>query len=196
MAFRIPCSFPTLSALLVCLSLAACGQEAERAAPDPQAAPEQPLQISGMYKVKGLTTVIGTDQSREIHGSLILAQDGDTWTATFDLETMYPGPDGEVPAEVVGNGGGKLVGNRLEGTAKTQIVASRVPGLDSHFIMVPPAFGVRIVSEGTGELKPDGTLEFTMENRGAEGEEYVPTRTTVSGVRSEKEAPAPHAASD
>jgi len=118
---------------------------------------------------------------------VILVQDGASYTATFDLETNYPGPDGEVPAEVVGDGEGTITGNTLDGTLRTQIVASRVPGLDSHFIMVPPAFGVRVVSNATGEVKPDGSLELTMENRGAEGEDYIPTRTVVKGVRTKDE---------
>lgn len=181
MALRIPYFLPTLTALVLALALAACGQEAgEQAAP---AAEETgPAQVAGMYKVKGLTTVIGTENSREISGNVILAQDGAKYTATFDLETMYPGPDGEVPAEVVGDGKGTITGNTLAGVLTTQIVASRVPGLDAHFIMVPPSFGVRVLSTATGELKPDGSLEFIMENRGAEGEDYIPTRTVVKGV--------------
>jgi hypothetical protein len=51
--------------------------------------------------------------------------------------------------------------------------------------MVPPSFGVRVVSNATGEVKPDGSLEFIMENRGAEGEDYIPTRTVVKGIRAQ-----------
>jgi hypothetical protein len=182
MALRTPYFLPTLPALLVGLALAACSQEADVAAPAPSS---EPAQISGMYKVKGTTIVVGTEHSREIWGNVILVQDGASYTATFDLETNYPGPDGEVPAEVVGDGEGSITGNTLDGTLRTQIVASRVPGLDSHFIMVPPAFGVRVVSDATGKVKPDGSIEFTMENRGAEGEDYIPTRTVVKGVRAQ-----------
>ena len=182
MALRTRFAFPTLPTLLLGLALAACGQEADVASAPPQTGPAQ---VAGMYQVKGTTSVIGTDQSREIWGKVILAQDGASYTATFDLETIYPGPDGEVPAEVVGDGEGTITGNTLDGTLRTQIVASRVPGLDSHFIMVPPAFGVRVVSNATGEVKPDGSIEFTMENRGAEGEDYIPTRTVVKGVRTQ-----------
>ncbi|MBW2236866.1 MAG: hypothetical protein JRG85_15890 [Deltaproteobacteria bacterium] len=184
MALRTPYFLPTLPALLVGLALAACSQEADVAAPAPSA---EPAQVSGMYKVKGTTVVVGTDHSREIWGNVILVQDGASYTATFDLETNYPGPDGEVPAEVVGDGEGTITGNTLDGTLRTQIVASRVPGLDAHFIMVPPAFGVRVVSNATGEVKPDGSLELTIENRGAEGEDYIPTRTVVKGVRTKDE---------
>lgn len=182
MALRTPYFLPTLPALLVGLALAACSQEADVAAPAPSS---EPAQISGMYKVKGTTIVVGTEHSREIWGNVILVQDGASYTATFDLETNYPGPDGEVPAEVVGDGEGSITGNTLDGTLRTQIVASRVPGLDAHFIMVPPAFGVRVVSDATGEVKPDGSIQFTMENRGAEGEDYIPTRTVVKGVRAQ-----------
>ena len=84
---------------------------------------------------------------------------------------------------MVGTGGGTISGNALEGTAKTQIVASRIPGIDSQFTLVPPSFGVRILSSSVGTLNDDGTITLEIENRGAEGESYIPTKTTVRGVR-------------
>ena len=48
-----------------------------------------------------------------------------------------------------------------------------------------PAEKILVVSDATGEVKPDGSIEFTMENRGAEGEDYIPTRTVVKGVRAQ-----------
>lgn len=159
--------------------LPACG-EPEDSAPAPEV---EPASIAGKYRVEGLTTVIGTELSREIAGLLILVQDGTSYTATFDLDTDYPGPDGAVPADVVGTGKGRIQGSALVGTAKTQIVASRVPGLDPSFTMVPPTFGVRVLSTAVGTVEPDGRIEFEIENHGAEGEDYIPTITRVKGER-------------
>jgi hypothetical protein len=167
--------------LLPLLLLPACGEPQVSAPPPDDAVPH----IAGTYRVEGITTVIGTELSREISGTVILAQEGGEYTATFDLATNYPGPDGALPAEVVGTGEGRIQGSSLKGTASTQIVASRVPGLDPGFTLVPPSFGVRVVSTAEGTVQGDGTLAFQLENRGAEGEDYVPTRTTVTGVRIE-----------
>jgi hypothetical protein len=140
--------------------------------------------VAGEYHVRGTTAVVGSDETREISGHVILAQEGDSYTATFSLETLYPAPGGAVPAEVVGKGEGRIVGRTLEGTAATQIVASRVPGLDSRFAMVPPAVSVRITSDTRGEIRPDGRLSIQIESRAAAGERnYVPTRTTLRGGR-------------
>lgn len=164
--------------LLASLLLPACGPS-EVSAPPPDEKPE----ISGMYRVRGLTTVIGTNQSREISGTVILVQNGSSYTATFDLKTNYPGPDGALRADVIGTGEGRIEGSSLKGSTQTQILASRVPGLDPGFTLVPHSFGVRVVSNAEGTIKSDGSLEFHLENRGAKGEAYIPTRTSVTGVR-------------
>lgn len=169
-----------LPLLLCLLLLPACGEEAQVSAPPSDAAP---VEIAGTYRVEGLTTVIGTDLSREISGTVVLAQEGTTYTASFELETDYPGPDGALPAEVVGTGKGRIQGSALVGTARTQIVASRVPGLDPGFTLVPATFGVRILSTAVGTVTDDGRIEFEIENRGAEGEDYIPTVTNVTGQR-------------
>lgn len=168
-----------LPLLLSLLLLPACG-EPQVSAPPPDG---DPTSVAGRYQVEGLTTVIGTDLSREIAGIVILVQDGSAYTASFELETDYPGPDGVLPAEVVGTGKGRIQGSALVGTMRTQIVASRVPGLDPGFMMVPPTFGVRVLSTAVGTVQPDGRIEFEIENRGAEGEDYIPTVTKVAGQR-------------
>jgi len=167
-----------LVALLSALA-AACGREGEEGAPAPAAATAS---VAGQYEVEGTTAVIGSPDSRAISGRIILAQEGSHYTATFHLETLYPSPDGPLKAEVVGKGEGSVVGNSLTGTAQTQIVASRVPGIDSRFTLIPPAFGVRIVSSSKGTVSDDGSLQVEIENQPAEGESYRPTRTKLRGV--------------
>lgn len=169
-----------LGILLLCLHLPACGGESQVASAPPEAARTS---IAGTYRVQGLTTVIGSDASRAISGTLIVAQEGEAYTATFDLQTDYPAPGGAVRADVIGTADGTIEGTALEGTARTQIVAARVPGLDPGFTLVPPSFGVRVVSTARGTVNDDGSIEFQLENRAAEGEEYTPTRTVVRGVR-------------
>jgi len=171
----------TCTVLLFLAGSLACGGEPEVATRPPDASPAA---LSGTYRIEGLTTVIGhEDQSREISGTVVMTQEGDTWAASFELETLYPGPDGPLPAQVVGIGGGTISGNALEGAAETQIVASRVPGIDSQFTLIPASFGVRIESTSVGTVNDDGSITLEIENRPAEGESYIPTRTTVRGVR-------------
>ncbi len=173
-------SVQALSLLLPMLLLAACGGESQVSE---QATDGEPANVAGTWKVEGLTTVIGQEVSREIAGTVVLTQDGTSYSASFELETDYPSPDGTVPAQVVGTGQGRVRGSTMAGSAQTQIVASQVPGIDPGFTMVPATFGVRVRSTAVGELRRDGSIEFELENQGAEGERYVPTRTRVTGVR-------------
>jgi hypothetical protein len=171
--------------------LAACGSEVQTPAP---VATAGPVQLAGTYEVRGSTRVVGASETREIEGTVILAQEGDAYTATFNLQTLYPSEGGPVTAEVIGRGDGTIAGRSLEGSARTQILASRVQGLDPKFTLVPPAFSVRIVSSTRGEIKPDGRLSIEIESKGAEGErEYVPTHTTLHGRRIAAQADRPSA---
>lgn len=171
----------TCTAILLLAGSLACGGDPEVATRPPDASP---VSLAGTYRVEGVTTVIGREElTREISGTVVMTQEGGDWAASFELETLYPGPDGPLPAQVVGTGQGTISGRELKGSAKTQIVASRIPGIDSQFILVPPSFGVRIVSTSVGTVNEDGSISLEIENRGAEGEDYIPTRTTVRGVR-------------
>jgi hypothetical protein len=155
--------------------LLACSGEPEPAAP---------VNLTGTWRLRGNTTALEGGETRAISGSVVLVQEGDGYTATFSLETLYPTPGGPLPAELVGRGDGKLDGRRLTGTAHTQIVASRVPGLDPNFALVPPAFTVRIVSETRGRIDDEGHLTLKIRTRGEEGERgYAPTRTRLHGER-------------
>ncbi len=69
-----------------------------------------------------------------------------------------------------------------ENLAKLRAMAS-VPGIDSGFAFVPRYVGPRIVSTAKGERQSDGTLLIEIESNPAEGESYLPTRTTLRGTR-------------
>ena len=89
----------------------ACGPEAEPGAEGEAAVPPAP--ISGMYEVSGGTVATQTGDKREISGKIILAQDGDAYTATYSLATLYPVGAEKLPAEVIGKGEGTIDGRKL-----------------------------------------------------------------------------------
>ncbi len=166
---------------LIVLILAAwvplgCGSDREAAEPETVA-------LAGMYEVKGTTVEEGSGNKRQISGTIILSEEGSSYTATFNLKTQFPTPDGPVPADVIGKGEGSIAGGTLEGSAQMQIVMSSVPGIDTQFAFVPRFVGPRIVSESVAQLNPDGTISVEIRNQPGTGEEYIPTLTTLRGVR-------------
>lgn len=159
-------------------TLTACGP---READD--AAPAEPAEISGRYEVRGITTDPASPTKRRIEGTVILARDGDRYTATYELETVWPTEGGVTDAQVVGIGEGAIDGNTLTGTAHTQLVISSVPGVDTGFAFVPRIVTTRLVSNSVATIAADGSITLDIENRGAEGEDYRATRTHATGRR-------------
>ncbi len=175
-------------ALLFVLGSAAlaCGQEPAPGSSAPPSPPPPALPIAGRYQVEGFTVNAGTgDNKRKIGGDIVLAvdADGNTYTATFDLETTASGLGADHKVDVIGKGEGTVEGRTLRGTNTTQIVASTVPGIDPGFAFVPRQTSTRIVSQSVAEVAPDGSVKVTIESEGAPGENYTPTRTTLRGMR-------------
>lgn len=139
--------------------------------------------ISGHYRVKGLTRDPTSPHERKITGSVILVQDGDRYTATYELQTTFPAEGGFTDAEVVGVGQGAVDGATLTGTAHTQLVISAVPGVDTGFAFVPRIVTTRIVSDSVARIRPNGTITIEIENRAEAGQDYRPTRTRLTGRR-------------
>jgi hypothetical protein len=139
--------------------------------------------IAGRYEVAGTTIDVRSGQEREISGTVILADDGEHYTATFHLNTVLEGATGVLPAEVIGRGAGQIDGRELRGTAETQLVISTVPGIDPAFAFIPRTTSTRIVSNSVTNIGNDGSVVIEIENQPAPGEEYSPTRTTLRGVR-------------
>ena len=182
-AARIP------SIVLLALLLA-CGREPEGSAaldaPGDGAAVESvPLPISGIYDVEGVTAPLGGrrggEGERRIAGTVILKRDGDTYSATFKLDTTFPGRDELLQADVIGTGQGTISGRTLTGSTKTQLVVATIPGVDTEFAFIPRIVGARIVSTSQTEVAPDGRVIIELQNRPAEGEDYAPSQTRLTG---------------
>lgn len=173
-------SVAVLAALLA--ALFACGSEEKR-----EAAVEEPgeeVPIPGMYKVEGSTVDKASGERRDIGGTVILAVEGDQYTATFHLATSFPGSGTDpIAAEVIGKGEGKVEGRTLTGTAHTQLVVASVPGVDPNFAFIPRQVSTRLVSDTLTTIARDGALVIHTESRGEEGEHYSPTKTTLKGQR-------------
>ncbi len=162
--------------------LVACG------APEPKSASEtvegEEVPIAGMYRVQGATVDKATGEKRDIGGTVILAVEGDGYTATYHLTTTFPGTGTDpVSAEVIGKGEGRIEGRTLTGTARTQLVVATVPGVDPNFAFIPRQVSTRLVSDSVTTIARDGSVTIQTDSQGEAGEEYAPTRTTLRGTR-------------
>ena len=158
----------------------ACGGAEEGAAPEPAV---QGVPISGMYNVTGVTTETASGHQRKLSGTIILAEEGTRYTATFNLATTYPGGEQSLPAEVIGSGEGTIEGRTLTGTSHTQLVVATVPGVDPGFAFIPRMVSTRIVSTSVTKIAPDGSVEIELSNAPEGDEDYSPTRTVLTGKR-------------
>lgn len=181
-------SLPVLASALLMLLTLACEPSPAPPEKDVSAAP---IEITGRYQLSGVTTTPGSDQKRKIAGIMMIEQQGDHYTASFEFKTNFPGEGRPVDADVIGVGEGRLDGNQLIGTAHTQIVVSSVPGVDTGFAFIPRRVSTRIVSKSTGEIGADGSLSLEIESRADEGENYQSTRTRMRGKRIEDRHPMP-----
>lgn len=164
-------------------SVAACGApEPPEVAAEVEQGEEVP--IPGLYRVEGSTVDKATGERRKIGGTVILAVDGDEYTATFHLETTFPGTGADpVAAEVIGKGEGKVDGRHLTGVAHTQLVVATVPGVDPSFAFIPRHVSTRLISDSVTTIARNGAVKIQTDSRGEAGEDYSPTRTTLRGSR-------------
>lgn len=174
-----------MARILTCVALVAllsCGSSSDVSSP-PDGGPT--ADIAGMWEVEGTTVEKGNEAHRRaISGTVILSQDGATYTSTFTMKTVFPTPGGaSVDTDVIGTGDGRIEGHRLEGRAQTQLVMASVPGVDTGFAFVPRTVSTRIVSKVRGQVLEDGSISLEIESEPAEGEQYLPTRTVLTGRR-------------
>jgi hypothetical protein len=163
-------------------ALFACSGAEEREVAAEESGPEVP--IPGMYKVEGATVDKASGERRDISGTVILAVEGDEYTATFHLATTFPGSGTDpMAAEVIGKGEGRVEGRTLTGTAHTQVVVASVPGVDPNFAFIPRQVSTRLISDSVTTISRNGAVVIQTESRGEEGENYSPTKTTLKGRR-------------
>jgi hypothetical protein len=162
----------------------ACGSAEQSAPPASELeSASQGAPISGMYNVSGVTTETASGHQRKLSGTIILAEEGPRYTATFNLATTYPGGDESLPAEVIGKGEGMVEGRTLKGTSHTQLVVATVPGVDPGFAYIPRMVSTRIVSTSVTKIAPDGSVQIELSNQPEGDEDYSPTRTVLTGKR-------------
>lgn len=172
---------PLITLCTALLVLAACERGPQP--PTEESAAAEATPIAGMYEVAGTTADTTTGREREISGTVIIVDAGDTYSATFHLTTVVEGRDGVLPADVIGKGSGAVEGRTLLGSAETQLVISTIPGIDPAFAYIPRTTTTRLVSKSEATIAGDGSLLISIENTGAVGEIYAPTRTTLRGTR-------------
>jgi hypothetical protein len=171
-----------LAAALLAAPFACGSPETSEQASGEEAGEEVP--IPGMYHVEGATVDKASGERRDISGTVILAVEGDEYTATFHLATNFPGSGTEpVAAEVIGRGEGKVEGRTLKGTAHTQVVVASVPGVDPNFAFIPRQVSTRLISDSVTTISRSGSVVIRTDSRGEEGEHYSPTMTTLKGQR-------------
>jgi len=158
----------------------ACSSTEQAPAPEPAG---ERLPISGMYNVEGVTTETASGHQRKLAGTIILAEEGSRYIATFNLTTTYPGGDESLPAEIIGKGDGTIEGRTLKGTNHTQLVVATVPGVDPGFAFIPRTVSTRILSTSVTQISDDGSVEIELSNTPESDESYSPTRTVLTGKR-------------
>jgi hypothetical protein len=171
---RIPCC-------VAVVALLACGQSDVASPPGGSDAAD----IAGLWQVQGTTVEKGHEENRrDISGTVTMNQEGRSYTSSFTMKTVFATPGGaSVDTDVIGTGEGTVEGRKIEGRAETQLVMASVPGVDTAFAFVPRIVSTRIVSRVKGRLLDDGTISLEIESAPAAGEEYIPTRTVLTGRR-------------
>lgn len=166
---------PALTLILLLQSGCSSGSDSE--------ASQSNSDFSGLYDVRGFSEEIGSGESRELAGTVVLRQEGDHYSATFELDTRFPYGDTSVAATVIGQGSGSVNGTTLLGEAHTQVVISTVPGVDPGFAFIPRMVTTTITSISKTQIESDGSVTIELANQPAPGASYAPTLTKLKGTR-------------
>jgi hypothetical protein len=165
----------------IVLGLTACGPDGSDDSSSGSAGSKEVV-FTGTYDVEGKTVEKESGATRAVSGMVIVAQEGDDYTVTFDLDTAYPSPDGPIEAQLIGRGTGKVEGETLRGTARAQIVQAMVSGIDSRFSLLPRHYSPHFTSTTAALLNEDGSITIHIDTAGEESEEFVATHTTLTGT--------------
>ena len=144
---------------------------------DPRAiALKDSREASGTYEVSGVTVQANNGRLREISGTIWLRVDGPRYAVEFNLDTTVP--DSEKPAQVTGTGSGMIVGGVFTGAT-----AEEISGTNPETGEPLETGGLKIVSTSRAHFDESGVFEIQLQNAPAEGQDYSPSITGLSGRR-------------
>jgi hypothetical protein len=136
---------------------------AARAADPPDVAAPEERYIGGRYSVQGSITVKDTGEKRAIGGTLILDQRGPEFRTTYQLRTRVRTENGLVRADVIGRGDGRIDGNRIEGTAESQLITATIGGAHGATPYLPRRIGPILKQQANGSVDEHGVIKLELE---------------------------------
>jgi hypothetical protein len=124
---------------------------------------EEPLDIAGIYEMRGETTVEGSPDRFVITGKLVVRQKGNDCTTIVEAAMRRTaGASGPSSAALIGSGNMTLAGNKLSGQAELQSLVSEVAELDVAVPYAPRTAGPVLDAVAHGEVLADGTLKLEI----------------------------------
>ncbi len=124
---------------------------------------EEPLDIAGIYELRGETTVEGSPDRLVITGKLVVRQKGNDCTTIVEAEMRrVAGTAGPVSAALIGTGDMQLAGRKLTGKTELQSLVSEVPDLDVAVAGAPRTAGPVLDAVAHGEVLADGTIKLEI----------------------------------
>jgi len=159
----------------------AAAAPAMQAETETQTAILDPATVSGVYQVHGVTVQAANGLVREIDGIMRLDLEEKSFSTTFELETMYPGPEAVFAASVVGWGQGLIVGDTMAGTVSSRVVRLDEPGEGTSLKL--PDEQLVIMSSSIARFNADGRLQVELQNQPGINQAYSPSVTVLEGER-------------
>lgn len=127
---------------------------------------EEPLDIAGIYELRGETTVEGSPDRLVISGKLVIKQKGNDCTTVVEAEMRrVAGTAGPVSAALIGTGDMQLAGRKLSGKSELQSLVSEVPDLDVAAPGAPRTAGPILDATANGEVLADGTIKLEIRSQ-------------------------------
>lgn len=169
----------TTLCVIVAAAIAAC----DAAGPAVESAPSLPdaAAASGVYAMHGVTVRASEGAIREIDGTMRLHIEGESFSASFELDTTYPGPEESFPATVVGWGQGMVVGDSLAGTISSTVARTQTEGEPRPARL--PVEELVVMSSSVARFTADGGLQVELQNHPGIGQDYSPSVTVLEGKR-------------
>ena len=176
---------------LASLATFACGPSGREETPTGDAAPAAAAEQarSGSYEVEGLTVQALTGRHRQISGQLRLEVKGERYEVDFDLRTMAPDFEEEVPVRIRGTGRGLIIGKVFTGTTEEWMALVPPPGglekVELRDAKLPGKAGRKIVSTSQASFDETGAFHIVLQNYPGPDERYEPSMTVLEGRRTD-----------